>query len=58
MENDKLIDYIDNLKSVLQGRLVIGNQESISVYGSVEQQKLGEFAKEIRKAYTYLCKVI
>lgn len=47
MENDKLIDYIDDLKSVLQGRLVIGNQESISVYGSVEQQKLGEFAKEI-----------
>ena len=37
MVNDKLIDYIDNLKSVLQGRLVIGNQESISVYGSIEQ---------------------
>ena len=42
MVNDNKIDYIDNLISVLQGRLVIGNQESISVYGNLEQQKLGE----------------
>lgn len=51
MVNDNKIDYIDNLISVLQGRLVIGNQESISVYGSLEQQKLGELAKEITQLF-------
>ena len=51
MVNDNKIDYIDNLISVLQGRLVIGNQESISVYGSLEQQKLGELAKDITQLF-------
>ena len=51
MVNDNKIDYIDNLISVLQGRLVIGNQESISVYGNLEQQKLGELAKDITQLF-------
>lgn len=42
-----MTDYIDKLTSVLQGSLIIGNQESISIYGSHEQQKLGELAKGI-----------
>ncbi|MGF0019890.1 toxic anion resistance protein [Sporofaciens sp. SGI.106] len=47
MKKNTVNECIDNLISLLQGSLVIGNHELLSFYGSTEQQKLSEISKEI-----------
>lgn len=48
---DKLNKCVDELFSVLQGNLIVGDNTSLSAFGSVEQQELGEAIKDITKLF-------
>ena len=48
---DKLQECLDELFSVLQGNLIVGDHASLSAFGSIEQQELGEVSKDITKLF-------
>lgn len=48
---DKLHECLDELFSVLQGNLIVGDHTSLSAFGSTEQQELGEISKDITKLF-------
>lgn len=48
---DKLSKCLNKLFSVLQGELIIGDHDSLSAFGSAEQQKLEETSKIITKLF-------
>lgn len=48
---DKLNKCLDELFSVLQGDLIVGDHTSLSAFGSAEQQELGEASKDITKLF-------
>ena len=48
---DNVFDCIEKLTMMLQGELHVGDHESLSIFGSKEQQRLAELSKDVSQLF-------